>query len=163
MHSMAWLVQLAQFMCSEQGFLQDERVLWLGFPANKHKITAPQNSYLKVDLACGKWVSVFLTCSFLTDETKSGCSARIGLQARRLRLLQIGTETRVTGLPRQPVQAAVCEGSHVLPTPVWHIDLPQAHPGGQPLWRQQQKKGAGDLNSQQNSINVLLFLFRHAT
>lgn len=35
MHSMPWLVQLAQLVWSEQGFLQDGRELWLGFPTQE--------------------------------------------------------------------------------------------------------------------------------
>ena len=61
---------------------------------------------------------VSLTSSFFTDEAVGSCSAWIGFESRHLRLLQVGTETRVTGLSGQPAQAAVGEGGHVLPTPV---------------------------------------------
>lgn len=86
---------------------------------------------------------VSLTCSFFTDEAVGSGSTWIGPKARHLRLLQVGTETRVTGLARQPAQAAVGEGGHVLPTPVWHVDFPQAHPGRQPLWRYSKRLNKG--------------------
>lgn len=69
-----------------------------------------------------------LTSSFFTDEAVSSGCARIGPEPRLLRLLQVGTEARVTGLTGQPAQAAVGEGRHVLPTPVGHVDFPQSHP-----------------------------------
>lgn len=59
-----------------------------------------------------------LTCSFFTDEAVGSGSAWIGPQTGHLRLLQVGTETGVTGLARQPAQAAVGERGHVLPAPV---------------------------------------------
>lgn len=59
-----------------------------------------------------------LTSSFFTDEAVGSGSAWICPKARHLRLLQVGTEARVTGLTGQPAQAAVGEGGHVLPAPV---------------------------------------------
>lgn len=80
-----------------------------------------------------------LTRGFLTDEAVGGGGARVGPEARRLRLLQVGAEAGVTGLAGQPAQAAVGEGGRVLPAPVRHVDLPQAHPGRQPLWARRQR------------------------
>lgn len=73
------------------------------------------------------------TCSFFTNEAVCGGRARIGPQPRHLGLLQVGAEAGVAGLAGQPAQAAVGEGTHVLPAPVRHVDLPQAHPWRQPL------------------------------
>ena len=74
-----------------------------------------------------------LTDVLLADEALGLGGAGVGPEAPQQRLLQVGTEARVVGLPGQPAQAAVGEGRHVLPAPVRHVDLPQAHPGGQRL------------------------------
>lgn len=136
---MAWLVQLAQLVCSEQGFLQDGRELWLGFPGQEGKgnesffFKSHRNSCV---MLCAGSMHASLTGSFFTNEAMGSGSAWIGPKSWHLRLLQVGAETRVTGLTRQPTQAAVGKWGHVLPTPVWHVDFPQAHPGRQLLWRQ---------------------------
>lgn len=74
-----------------------------------------------------------LTRRFLTDEAVGGGRARVGFESGHLCPLQEGAEARVAGFPGEPAQAAVGEGGHVLPAPVGHVDLPQAHPGGQTL------------------------------
>lgn len=55
--------------------------------------------------------------------------AGLRLQAAGRRLGQVAAEARVAGLARQPLQAGVGEGRHVLPAPVGHIDFPEPHPG----------------------------------
>lgn len=83
------------------------------------------------------------TCSFFTNEPVRGGRARIGPQPQHLGLLQVGAEAGVAGFAGQPAQAAVGEGTHVLPAPVRHVDLPQAHPRRQPLqreWRERERE-----------------------
>lgn len=50
-----------------------------------------------------------LTRGFFAYEAVRGGCARVGPEARHLRLLQVGAETRVAGLAGQPAQAAVGE------------------------------------------------------
>lgn len=131
MHSMAWLVQLIQLVCSEHGFLQDGRELWVGFPTQEAKQNKSSSTKSR-----SPQMLIYLTSGFFTDEATGGGSTRVGPKPRHLRFFQVGTETRVTGFTRQPTQATVGEGRHVFPTPIWHIDFPEAHPGREPLWRQ---------------------------
>ncbi len=72
-----------------------------------------------------------LTDWFLTDESICVGSAGICPEARDLSSLQVSTEAWVIGLTWQPLQRGVSERRHVLPAPVWHVDLPQANPWGQ--------------------------------
>ncbi len=72
-----------------------------------------------------------LTDWFLTDESVCVGSAGICPEARDLSSLQVSTEAWVIGLTWQPLQRGVSERRHVLPAPVWHVDLPQANPWGQ--------------------------------
>lgn len=77
--------------------------------------------------------SFFLTGRFFTDEAVAGGRAGVGFETGHVGSLQVGAEARVAGLSGQPSQAGVGEGWHVLPAPVRHVDLPQAHPGRQRL------------------------------
>lgn len=88
----------------------------------------------------------YLTSGFFTDEAMGGGSTGVGSEPSHLRLFQVGAETRVTGLAGQPTEAAVGERRHVFPTPVRHIDFPEAHPWRQPLGKQSRGLGNSILN-----------------
>lgn len=80
---MAWLVQLAQLVCSEQGFLQDGRVLWLGLPGQRNNKTKDMKKPFQADAIFRKCTCVFghLTSSLFTDEPVGSSSAWIGPQS----------------------------------------------------------------------------------
>lgn len=134
MHSMPWLVQLAQLECSEHGFLQDGRELWLGFPAQEAKRNVSSSNKIPESPEMSPEILEYLTSGFFTDEAMGSGGTRVGPEPSHLRLLQVGAETWVTGLTGQPTEATVGERRHVFPTPVRHIDFPEAHPWRQPLW-----------------------------
>lgn len=96
---------------------QFESVLWINF-------------FTKTILPLPFHLSSFpLTSRFFTDEAVGGGRAGVGLETGHLRLLHVGTKSRIAGLSRQPSQAGVGEGWQVFPAPVWHVDLPQPNPG----------------------------------
>lgn len=75
----------------------------------------------------------YLTSGFFTDEAVGSGRTGVGPEPSHLRLFQVSAETRVAGLPGQPPEATVGERRHVFPTPVRHVDFPEAHPWRQPL------------------------------
>lgn len=157
MHSMAWLVQLAQLVRKEQGVLQG-RALWLcGLPEQQDKERERQTINSELCWSQNKlWPSeflqphpppalfllrsFFLTGRFFTDEAVAGGRAGVGFETGHVGSLQVGAEARVAGLSGQPSQAGVGEGWHVLPAPVRHVDLPQADPGRQRLQGQREEE-----------------------